>query len=52
MIPCWNKGLDGVKAGSRVVLVCPPASAYGARKQPNIPANSTLVFVVDVLGIG
>jgi peptidylprolyl isomerase len=52
VIPCWDKGLAGVKAGARVVLVCPPASAYGAHKQAGIPANSTLVFVIDVLGIG
>ncbi len=52
VIPCWDKGLAGVKAGARVVLVCPPSSAYGTRKQPGIPADSTLVFVVDVLGIG
>ena len=26
--------------------------AYGKNAQPSIPANSTLVFVVDVLGVG
>ena len=34
------------------MLVCPPGTAYGAKAQPDIPANSTLVFVVDVLGVG
>lgn len=52
VVPCWDKGLAGVKAGSRVLMVCPPASAYGKQAQPDIPANSTLVFVVDVLGVG
>jgi peptidylprolyl isomerase len=51
-VPCWDKGLDGVRAGSRVLLVCPPASAYGRTAQPGIPARSTLVFLVDVLGVG
>jgi peptidylprolyl isomerase len=52
VVPCWDKALPGLRAGSRVVLVCPPATAYGAKAQPHIPANSTLVFVVDVLGVG
>jgi len=38
VIPGWDKALVGVKAGSRVVLVVPPAAGY-----------DTLVFVVDVL---
>jgi peptidylprolyl isomerase len=50
--PCWDKALAGLRAGSRVVLVCPPSTAYGAKAQPHIPANSTLVFVIDVLGVG
>jgi peptidylprolyl isomerase len=35
-----------------VMLICPPATAYGKASQPGIPANSTLVFVIDVLGVG
>ena len=34
------------------MLICPPDSAYGKAAQPGIPANSTLVFVIDVLGVG
>ena len=34
------------------MIISPPKSGYGASAQPNIPANSTLVFVVDVLGVG
>lgn len=52
VIKCWDQGLDGVREGARVVLVCPPALGYGKAPQPNIPGNSTLVFVVDVLGVG
>lgn len=52
VIKCWDRGLDGVREGARVVLVCPPRLAYGKNPQPHIPGNSTLVFVVDVLGVG
>lgn len=51
VIEGWDKGLVGVKAGSRVLLVIPSGLAYGdAGRPPTIPAKSTLVFVVDVLG--
>ena len=52
VIPGWNKGLVGKKVGSRVLLVVPPADGYGAQANGKIPANSTLVFVVDILAVG
>lgn len=53
VIPAWDQLLEGVPQGSRVLLVCPPDLAYGAAGQgEDIPPNSTLVFVVDVLGVG
>lgn len=52
VIKAWETGLAGQREGARVLLVCPPDLAYGATAQENIPANSTLVFVVDVLGVG
>lgn len=52
VIKGWNEGLIGVTTGSRVLLVIPPAFGYGAEaKGEDLPANSTLVFVVDVLGV-
>jgi peptidylprolyl isomerase len=45
----WTYGLSGVKVGSRVLLEIPPSLGYGAQAQPNIPANSTLYFVVDII---
>lgn len=47
----WKKGLDGVTVGSQVLLVLPPALAYKDEQMGEIPPNSTLVFVVDILGI-
>ncbi|MPZ61823.1 MAG: hypothetical protein GEU93_11115 [Propionibacteriales bacterium] len=54
LIPGWVKGLEGMKKGSRVVLVIPPADGYGKQGNPNakIKGTDTLVFVIDILGIG
>ncbi len=52
VVPAWDKALDGQKEGARVMIISPPDLGYGSSAQPNIPANSTLVFVVDVLGVG
>lgn len=49
VIDGWNEGLVGQKVGSQVLLVVPPDKGYGDAEQGTIPANSTLVFVVDVL---
>ncbi|HZL01762.1 MAG TPA: FKBP-type peptidyl-prolyl cis-trans isomerase [Cellulomonas sp.] len=49
IIDGWIKGLVGQTVGSQVLLVIPPDLGYGAKEQGTIPANSTLVFVVDIL---
>jgi peptidylprolyl isomerase len=50
LIDGWVQGLTGVQVGSRVMLVIPADLAYGDQDSGDIPAGSTLVFVVDVLG--
>ena len=50
LIPGFLNGLVGQKVGSQVLLVIPPALAYGDTPSAGIPASSTLVFVVDILG--
>jgi peptidylprolyl isomerase len=49
VIDGWNEGLVGVNVGSQVLLVVPPDKGYGDTASGDIPAGSTLVFVVDVL---
>lgn len=44
-----KNGLVGKKIGSRVLLVVPPDQGLGDKEQQSIPANSTLVFAVDIL---
>lgn len=45
----WTYGLAGLKVGSRVLLQIPPELGYGAQAQENIPADSTLYFVIDIV---
>ncbi len=52
VVPCWTEGLQLMKVGEKARLVCPPEIAYGDRGQGPIPAGSTLVFEVELVGIG
>ena len=49
VIDGWNQGLVGTHVGDQVLLVIPPELGYGDKASEKIPANSTLVFVVDIL---
>jgi peptidylprolyl isomerase len=51
VIAGWVQGIPGMRVGGRRELIIPPSLAYRNVAQPGIPANSTLVFVVDVLSV-
>ena len=52
VIEGWDKGIVGMKVGGKRKLVIPAKMAYGQRSpSPDIPANSVLVFEVELLEV-
>ncbi len=52
VISGWTNGVPGMKIGGTRRLVIPAAQAYGASSpSKNIPANSDLVFDIDLVAI-
>ena len=52
LIKGWQEGIPGMKAGGTRRLLIPAAEAYGSQAQQGIPANSDLVFDIQLIKIG
>ncbi len=47
----WDIGVTGMKVGGKRILTIPPSLAYGNKRVDIIPANSTLVFEVELKSV-
>lgn len=51
VIAGWDQGLVGMLAGGTRTLTIPPSLGYGSVAQGNIPANSTLIFDIQLVSV-
>ena len=51
VIPGWELGITGMKVGGKRLLIVPPDMGYGDKANDPIPANSTLIFEVELVGV-
>ena len=51
VIPGWSEALMMMKPGGKMKLFIPPELAYGPSARPGIPANSVLIFEVELISV-
>jgi peptidylprolyl isomerase len=51
VIKGWDEGIALLNVGDKAVLTIPPHLGYGDRATGSIPANSTLIFEVELVDI-
>jgi FKBP-type peptidyl-prolyl cis-trans isomerase len=52
VIKGWDQGVVGMKIGGKRRLAIPAELAYGDQAQGAIPANSTLIFEIELMSVG
>lgn len=53
VIKGWDEGIAKMKVGGQAILVIPPSIGYGSRGAGDglIPAEATLIFIVELVGV-
>ncbi|MEP7141897.1 MAG: FKBP-type peptidyl-prolyl cis-trans isomerase [Ferruginibacter sp.] len=51
LIPGWQLGIPLIQKGGTILLYVPPSLAYGAVAYGPIPANSNLVFKIELVNV-
>jgi len=51
LIPGWQRGIPLIKKGGSINLILPPSLGYGNAAVGTIPANSILVFSIQLLDV-
>jgi FKBP-type peptidyl-prolyl cis-trans isomerase len=48
VISGFEQGIAGMKVGGKRLIIVPPSVGYGDKAQGSIPANSVLIFVIEL----
>lgn len=51
LIPGFRNGTLQIKSGGKVRLYIPPSLGYGSQQAGTIPANSILIFTIELVGV-
>ncbi len=51
LITGWQKGVPLISVGGKITLYIPPSLGYGSNASGTIPANSILIFDIELVGV-